>query len=76
LESKKYNTIIEVLKENENVTDFEYTKLSTKVGRSYPRVITFKVKNLTHKVLFIRHPSSFFSWKKWGTIISDNISFN
>ncbi|CAA6808049.1 MAG: Unknown protein [uncultured Sulfurovum sp.] len=72
LESKKYNALIAVLKEN-NI-EFQYKKLLTKVGRSYPRIIEFRINNLKHKVLFIRHPSSHFSWEKWGEIINENLS--
>ena len=72
LESKKYKSLIDLLKE-QNI-DYEYKKLSTKVERSYPRVIEFK--NIPHKILFIRHPSSHFSWKKWGEIIKENLSIS
>jgi len=74
LESKKYNALREVLKKD-NI-NFKYIKLSTKVGQNYPRIIEFEIDGLTHKLLFIRHPSSFFSWKKWGIVINENISFD
>jgi len=71
LEAKKYNALIEVLKYEK--IEFKYFKLLTKVGRSYPRVIEFKIDDLTHKILFISHPSSFFSWRKWGRVIRENL---
>ena len=72
LESKKYNSLIDTLKV-QNIT-YEYKKLKTKVGNSYPRVI--EIKNISHKMIFIRHPSSFFSWKKWGKILKENLAID
>ncbi len=72
LEVKKYKSLIELLKKQK--IEYEYKKLFTKVGRSYPRVI--ELKNIPHKILFIRHPSSHFSWKKWGEIIKENLTIS
>jgi hypothetical protein len=69
LEAKKYKALKEVL-ENEKIK-YTYKKLTTKVGRSYPRIIELTDKQ--HKILFIRHPSSHFSWRNWGKIINDNL---
>lgn len=69
IESKKYNSLIELL--NEREIEYKYDRLPTKVGRSYPRII--EIKDMSHKILFIKHPSAFFNWQKWGEIIKENL---
>lgn len=72
LEAEKYNSLIDVLKK-QNIA-YNYKKLSTKVGRCYPRII--QLEDISHKILFIRHPSSYFSWTKWGEIIKDHLTIS
>ncbi|MGF1760615.1 hypothetical protein L4D76_22365 [Photobacterium sagamiensis] len=56
--------------------DIPYTfkKIKAGIGRSYPKSVNIKFKNKEIKVLFIRHPSSFFSWKKWGGILNKELN--
>ena len=72
LEAKKYKALIEVL-ENKNI-DYIYIKLDTKVGRSFPRII--KIKDSSHSILFMQHPSAYFSWKKWSKILEDHLTLS
>lgn len=54
--------------------DCKLIKSKSGVGRSYPRTATIKINNKEIKLLFIRHPSSFFSWKNWGNIINKELN--
>lgn len=36
-----------------------------RIGRFLPKTISFSYNEATIKLVFIRHPSSFFSWRKW-----------
>lgn len=67
LEGKKLKAIKTILKEKE--VSFKTRKLETKIGRTSPRVMDIVVQDVPVKVIFIRHPSAFFSWKKWGEIL-------
>ena len=41
------------------------------IGRSLPVTAIVKSPTKEIKVIFIRHPSAFFSWRKWGTFINN-----
>lgn len=76
LEWKKIKALLSILKlrkEREELT-FERQKITQKIGNSTPYVITIKTNGRPLKILFIRHPSSFFNWKKWGAVIATEIS--
>ena len=73
LEQKKIKSLIEY--SERNGLYLERAKLPEKVGRSYPRRITIKKGTKEVKLLFIRHPSSYFSWKKWSPIINQEINY-
>lgn len=45
-----------------------------KVGRCTARLGLLDTGNAQIKLLFIRHPSEFFSWKRWGRVIRDNLT--
>ncbi len=45
-----------------------------KIGRIYPRVATItNNENYNAKLVFIRHPSAYFSWQSWNEFINSNI---
>lgn len=67
LESKKLKAFKTVLEEQE--VSFKNRKLEEKVGRTSPRIIDIEMQNITIKIIFIRHPSAYFSWEKWGKIL-------
>lgn len=73
LEKEKIKSLIDFSERN-NFT-LEIVKLPEKVGRSYPRRIMIKKGIKEIKLLFIRHPSSYFSWKKWSPIIAQEIHY-
>lgn len=39
------------------------------IGRNLPRVAVLTLGQRKISVIFIRHPSSFFSWRKWGKFL-------
>jgi len=43
-----------------------------KIGKNTPRIITLNINERTIKIAFIRHPSSFFSWRKWAVFIQQH----
>jgi hypothetical protein len=45
-----------------------------KVGRCTARRGLIDAGDSQIKVLFIRHPSEFFSWKRWGRVIHENLA--
>jgi len=47
-----------------------------KTNRSIPRIITFELNDNPIKILFIKHPSKYFSWDKWAKIISNEIDLS
>lgn len=71
LEYKKIKSFLETL--NEHGIDHEHRKIKPGVGRNYPRVITFSLGKKPIKMLFIRHPSSYFSWNRWGVVLNKEI---
>jgi hypothetical protein len=73
LEQKKIKSLVEY--SERNGLSLERAKLPEKVGRSFPRRITIKRGAKEVKLLFIRHPSSYFSWEKWSPIINNEIHF-
>lgn len=42
-----------------------------KVGKYCPLTLTFQLNNQTLQMLFIRHPSAFFSWRKWALTLRE-----
>ncbi len=43
-----------------------------KIGKNTPRIITLNINERTIKIAFIRHPSSFFSWRKWAVFMQQH----
>lgn len=71
LEYKKTNSLREILTQQD--IKYEYIKLPDNVGRSRPKIISFDLNEKKIKILFIRHPSAFFNWKKWHDVLSREI---
>jgi len=76
LEWKKIEALLSILKPQSESGDLTYQrqKLTQTIGKSSPCAITIKTNGRELKILFIRHPSSFFNWKKWGAVIAAEIS--
>jgi len=70
LESKKLDALLEALKVRG--ASCEQRRLA-KVGKSEPRLLSISDKGSILKLLFIRHPSSYFSWRQWGLIIREHV---
>lgn len=45
-----------------------------KLGRCTARLGLVDMGSVKIKLLFIRHPSEFFSWKRWGRVIRENLT--
>ncbi len=53
-----------------NNIDHQKVSWKKKIGNSYPKIA--KINNKT-KLIFIRHPSQYFSWKKWNEFLNSEI---
>jgi hypothetical protein len=71
VEWQKIKSLRETL--DEHHINFDYKVLPDSISRSKPKIITFELNNKKVKVLFIRHPSAFFSWKKWHDVLAREI---
>lgn len=71
LESEKIKAFQEAL--NAAGIEYDYKKIKPGVGKNYPRVMNIDVSGKNIKMLFVRHPSSFFSWKKWGHVLNSEL---
>ncbi len=71
LEKSKISSFKEAL----GARNIPYTLEEIKVdfGRSYPKIMNVKLNRNNVKILFIRHPSSFFSWRKWGDVLNSKL---
>lgn len=67
LEKEKIHSLIEVANNEKIIMQH---KRSLAVGRSRPSVVTLEIKDKKVKLVFIRHPSAFFSWKKWAVVLN------
>ena len=70
LEGKKINALKEALKLRG--ASFQQSRGPVKVGRTRPRVIAISDNGRAIKLLFIRHPSAFFSWRRWAPVIREH----
>lgn len=70
LEAKKIDALLEAIKMRG--ASCQHHRL-TKVGRSEPRLVSISNEGRTLNLLFIRHPSSYFSWRQWGLTIRENV---
>lgn len=71
LEAKKVSALMEAIKLRG--ASFRQSTLPTKVGRTRPRLITIFDDDRELKLLFIRHPSAFFSWRQWALVIREHL---
>lgn len=72
LERKKINALLSILKPRTERGELMFQP--QKINKSSPCWITIETNGRGLKILFIRHPSSFFNWKKWGAVIATEIS--
>jgi len=72
LEKNKLNSFKEAL-DSKNIP-YTFKKIKAGIGRSYPKIMNVRLNNKDVKILFIRHPSSFFSWKKWGGVLNSELN--
>ncbi len=69
LEDKK----IQSFKEVANLCGHKFdVQVFPKIGKNTPRIITLYINGKPIKVAFIRHPSSFFSWRKWAVFMQQH----
>jgi hypothetical protein len=47
-----------------------------RVGHCFPRLGIVDTGARQLKLLFVRHPSQFFSWENWSPVIRDNLSLS
>lgn len=69
LESRKIRALSEVVAETGRSMTQE--KAATKIGKFRPHVNILTMGSHTLKFFFIRHPSSFFSWRNWGDFLKE-----
>lgn len=68
LERSKINSLVEYYSNKD--AQIRVEKRPEKIARSHPKVATIEKNGSSVRLLFIRHPSSYFSWKKWHKAIS------
>lgn len=51
----------------------QFERLSSKVGRSHPKKATLSLDYGKLNMLFIRHPSQYFSWSAWSEVLDREI---
>ena len=73
VEAKKLKSIKEVLV-SQDITHSKIKKIKPALSRSYARKMDIQLNNRNIEILFIRHPSSYFSWKKWGATINRELN--
>lgn len=72
LEDKK----IKAFKEAATLYGYEFkVQKFSKIGKYTPKIITLNINNKLIKIAFIRHPSSFFSWKNWAVFMKNTPIF-
>lgn len=54
--------------------EYDYKKIKPGIGKSFPKAMNINICGRKIKVLFVRHPSSFFSWKKWGHVLNAELN--
>jgi hypothetical protein len=70
-EAKKVEALVEAL--NFRSASFKQIRLPVKIGRTRPRFVAVEVDGRTLKLLLIRHPSAYFSWRQWVPIVGDHV---
>lgn len=74
LEQKKIKALTKYCNRSDNdLTIVERAKLPQRISRSHPRKIVLEKNGKQISMLFIRHPSAFFSWAKWAPVIRSSI---
>jgi len=48
-------------------------EIGPSIGRHRARMATIEGTGISVRVLFIRHPSAFFSWRAWGQLIREHV---
>lgn len=71
LENSKIKAL-RIYLENNNFPHRLHTQKET-IGKHKPRILSIDIGEKTVKLLFIRHPSAYFSWKNWHAIIANEI---
>ncbi len=71
LEGKKIDALRDLSKEVS--IDCNFQRSGQKIGRCHPLTAKLMMPDKTVNFLFIRHPSSYFSWKKWSSVIQNHL---
>lgn len=70
LEQKKIKALTQYCKQGSNeLSVVERAKLPQLISGCYPRRVVLEKNGKQITMLFIRHPSSFFTWQKWAPVI-------
>jgi hypothetical protein len=67
LEGKKIEALREHFGENVSI------ERAGKIGSNKPAIANILTSEKEIKLVFIRHPSAFFSWRKWGSFINTEL---
>lgn len=70
LEAKKIDALMEAVQRRG--ASCECSRLPAAVGRSRPRVVIIVNEGRLLRLLLIRHPSAFFSWRQWAPVIREH----
>ena len=71
LEENKLKSFKDTL--NRSNIKFSFCRYSKKIGNHYPRTAKTTIGGQEIKFVFIRHPSAYFSWRKWGEFIQSEL---
>lgn len=71
LEKSKWASLAELLKASG--IDYRREKSEIAVGKHVPKKIIMNNGSLDTTLVFIRHPSAFFSWRKWATYLQQEL---
>lgn len=67
LEEKKITAFREYFGENMSI------ERTPKIGSNQPIIANLRISEKDIKLVFIRHPSAFFSWRKWGAFLNSEL---
>ncbi len=66
---------IEAFKEVANSSHYEVNEqIWPTITKATPKIMTLKINDNLVKVVFIEHPNTFLSWKKWADFMQQHIS--
>ena len=73
LEQKKLKALGDAVREKN--FSCKVQPVGGKIGRSQPRLGIVMAGDKPLKLFFVRHPSGYFAWRKWGPVIREHVCF-